>query len=378
MKLLNPKLIDILQPVAPLLFVPLIFTLLFGWIYSEIYVENIPLVIYDCDNSEISREIADKFKSNSSFKFIRYADSSQDLQEMLLEGQAMIGVYLPKDLGKEIQAQKSPKILIYVDNTNTVIGNTAYSYAAKIANTVSAGIEMQYLAGAGLVSYAEASDTIEVLGLSERVLYNPQLGYFRYLFAALLAIFMQQTYMNTMVIKLIALRDQPMPKGQIVLKSLKYIVYCLILASISYISCILLANYYFDYPIRSSLSSVLGLLIIFMLNMTAICLILATCFKRKIACVQFVMLLSIPTFLSCGYPWPEFMMPEYFASFIKSIWPLYYIANPLKDLLLKGTPWAEIMPYIYGGLIFTLVWLPISILLYSLRRKISLSRLKQS
>ncbi len=371
MKLSNYKLIDLIQPMGALLFVPILFTLLFGWIYSEIYVENVPFAIYDCDNSETSREIVSKFQSSPDLELTGYANSSQELQQMVLEGQIVVGVYLPDNLGQEIREQKSPKILIYVDNTNTVIGNNAYSYAAKVANMVSAGIELNYLEGAGITS-AQAEETIGVLSLAERTLYNPQLGYYRYLFAALLAILVQQTYINVATSKLITLRNQLLPKGQIWLKAAKYILYCMSLSTISSLSCILLANYCFDYPIRSSLTPVVGILLIFLLNMTAVCLILATCFTRKIACVQFVMLLSVPTILTCGYVWPEFMMPDYFASFIKSVWPLYYIAAPLTDLLVKGTSWLEIKPYIYGGLIFALIWLPVSTLLYSWRRQRSL------
>ncbi|MCQ2560194.1 MAG: ABC transporter permease, partial [Clostridia bacterium] len=265
MKLPNYKLTDLIQPMGALLFVPILFTLLFGWIYSEIYVKNVPFAVYDCDNSETSREIVSKFQSNPDLELIGYANSSQELQQMLLEGQIVVGVYLPDNLGQEIREQKSPKILIYVDNTNTVIGNNAYSYAAKVANTVSAGIELNYLEGAGITS-AQAEETIGVLSLAERTLYNPQLGYYRYLFAALLAILVQQTYINVATSKLITLRNQLLPKGQIWLKAAKYILYYMSLSTISSLSCILLANYCFNYPIRSSLTPVVGILLIFLLS----------------------------------------------------------------------------------------------------------------
>jgi ABC-2 type transport system permease protein len=80
------------------------------------------------------------------------------------------------------------------------------------------------------------------------------------------------------------------------------------------------------------------------------------------------MFMAIPTMLSCGYGWPEFMMAPGFASVVKVIWPLYYYNNPLKVLLLKGAELSAIGHYAAGGLLFAAFWVPAGLWIY--RQKI--------
>lgn len=79
---------------------------------------------------------------------------------------------------------------------------------------------------------------------------------------------------------------------------------------------------------------------------------------------MFNMFLTIPTFLSCGYAWPEYMMPEAFKAVATHIWPLYYYANPLRDIIMKDADYAIVAPFAEGCLWFAAFWLPAGILAY--------------
>lgn len=343
---------------------PLAFTLLFGWIYSEVYTENIPLAVYDGDNSEISREIIEQFRNSSGFELVLRADSLEELKKSILDGKVKAGLFLPPDLQNDLLKQASPGVTMFVDGTNIVIGNNAYSYAGNILGTIGAGIQLSYLQAEGLVSYVAEQD-MTTLSLIDRVLYNPQLSYFFYLFAVLLGIFIQQTYMNILSPRLIELKNLSLTKKEFFYESVKHISRSLGFSIISCLSCLIVANYFFNYPLNASFGLIMLILIIFLLNMTAVSYALAIIFKNINFCVQFSMLFSIPTFLSCGYTWPEYMIPSFLMALIKSVWPLYYFANPLREVLLKGAGFGNIENYIYGGFIFMLVWLPLMIFIYT-------------
>jgi ABC-2 type transport system permease protein len=62
------------------------------------------------------------------------------------------------------------------------------------------------------------------------------------------------------------------------------------------------------------------------------------------------------------------MMARGFAPGMKAVWPLYYYANPLKELMLKGAGFDTIGSFITGGFLFALFWLPVGMWIY--RQKI--------
>jgi ABC-2 type transport system permease protein len=141
------------------------------------------------------------------------------------------------------------------------------------------------------------------------------------------------------------------------------------LNTISMLCCLVLANKLFAYPINGSLWYVLVIHFTFLLCLFGISLVLSAFFNDPVRCMQFVMFLAVPSFLSCGFGWPEYMMASGFAPAIKAIWPLYYYANPLKDLMLKGAGWDVIGHYIIGGLTFAAIWIPLGLLLYRTKIK---------
>ena len=57
-----------IKPVIVLIFVPILFTLAFGYVMSPIFVEHVPFAVYDMDKSENSRQIVDSFYDCPGFE----------------------------------------------------------------------------------------------------------------------------------------------------------------------------------------------------------------------------------------------------------------------------------------------------------------------
>ena len=82
------------------------------------------------------------------------------------------------------------------------------------------------------------------------------------------------------------------------------------------------------------------------------------------------MFLTIPTFLSCGYAWPYYLVDAKLTAIFKLTWPLQYFVNPLKDIMLK----AQVLEltYILQMLAFGAVWMLIGVFFY--KRKVAIIR----
>ncbi len=366
-----------LKPYLIILFIPILFTLLFGEVLSPIFVENIPFAVFDQDNSSKSRMVVDYFYDCPTFSITEEPNSYQKIKEQILTEKIRGALIIPEGFGKDLSAKEGAKVEVLVDGSNFLIGNTTQLYASTILSTVNAGVQLNMLEAGGMVP-VEAEQNVYTLNTADRALYNPQFAYLYYLFGGLLCIFVQQTILAVTPQILInekerlrTLSDSDLPGFRLQRGSVSYqIGIFAMLSTISVLICLILANRLFDYPINGSLWFVMLLHIPFLLCMLAVSLVIASIFDDVTHCIQFTMFMSIPSFLSCGYSWPEYMMAPGFAKVVKAIWPLYYYANPMKDLMLKGAGWEVIGHYVTGGLIFAAVWIPLGFLFYNRKIRI--------
>lgn len=368
-----------LRPYLILLFIPMLFTILFGIVMKPVFVENIPIAIYDMDHSSKSRIIVDSFYDCSVFKVTEAMDSYQEIEDQLLAGNIKGAVILPEGFGKDLSAKAGTEAEVLIDGSNFLIANNIQLYSSTILATMNAGIQLNMLEAGGMIPFS-AEQSIYTLNIADRALFNPQFGYFYYLFAGLLGIFVQQTILAVTPVVLINEkerihqlpysgnpRDLRLQLGNV---SYKIGVYTF-LNTISMFCCLVLANRLFAYPLNGSIWYVILIHIIFLLCLFGVSLVIASFFEDTTHSIQFVMFLAVPSFLSCGYGWPEYMMAPGFAPVMKAVWPLYYYVNPMKDLMLKGAGWDVIGHYVVGGLIFAAVWIPLGFILFHYKIKIA-------
>lgn len=361
-----------IKPVLVLVFVPVFFTILFSAIYSNVYVQELPIAILDLDHSSTSRTIIQNFEKSTGFRVAYYVNTQEELKKDLLSEEIETGLIIPEGFEKEIKKKLSPSVLMLMDGTNIVIANNAYSYASTILGTISAGIELQYLQGGGIVQ-AEAESNLKTLTFADRILFDPQLGYFTFTFAGFLAIFIQQTFLSVMGPEFVEAKCKRESTGNnnLVTKLLRYTG----LNVIGGLLCILAAHYFGHYPLHGNIYLILLLQIVFIAGLIPMLLLIASFLEDKATCAQFVMFMSIPTLLTSGYVWPVFNMPHGFLSVLKWIWPMYYYVLPIREVMLKGAGVSEISQYLVGGITFALVWLPISYLIFRMSGKVLKNKL---
>ncbi|HVI43061.1 MAG TPA: ABC transporter permease, partial [Anaerovoracaceae bacterium] len=366
------------KPLIILIFIPICFSVLFGASMSPVFVDEIPIAVLDMDESSASREIIDEVKACSGLNIVEMADSSEQIKEDILMGTIKGGLIFPEGFGKDIAEHKGTKALMLIDGSNFMIGNNLMLYADKIFSNKNYELQISYMESGGMVAYS-SDQNINTLSLADRTLYNPQIGYFYYLYPGLLGVFIQQTYLSALVPVLLEeknrLKLMPVDRMSRRIRARKMVPLILQYAGLSFIcslSCMLIVHWLFAYPLEGSLFLTLVLQVIFLACLTGMAFVLAAIFDDVTHCAQFVMFLAIPTMLSSGYGWPVFMMAPGFATVMKMVWPLYYYNNPLKELMLKGSEFYAIDNFILGGIIFAAFWIPAGMWIY--RQKIRTMR----
>lgn len=366
-----------LKSIAIITLVPIFFTLMFGAVFSKTYVEDIPIAVLDLDQTTISRDIIEALEDSEGLQIAYYVSSLPEMEELLLQRKIYGGLVLPDGFGLELRRAQSPNALFLIDYSNILIGNNMQAYAGAVFNTLNAGLSIGILEAGQIVPYV-AEQSVTTLTFTERILYDPRLSYFLYMYAIILAVVVQQTYLTVVAplfveekLRLRNLQKSPDSAGgfeqgkKIELGKMGKNVLIFALSSFAgAFSSLALAHYIFGYPTEGSLLAAISLQALFLLNLTAMALVFAVFFEDATHCAQFILFLSIPAVLLCGYTWPEFMMEPWLAALLRKIWPLTYFINPLKDVHIKGAGFGEIYTYLRGGLLFAAVWVPLALIAF--------------
>jgi ABC-2 type transport system permease protein len=346
-------------------------------IFSEIYVENIPFGIVDMDNSSLSRTLIQQFKNSPGLNINFYADSESDLEQAIKEKRVSGGVIIPKDFNKDVVKMKAPSIGLIIDESNLVVGNNVYAYGSNVIGNVNAGIQLKVFEGKNILPNT-AKKAISSFSYGERILYETQLSYMRYLIYTLIPYLIQGNFLLTFLVptliknreklNLINIRSEEGVRNIVVLFARILMMITVTILSSFIGLCIL--DKYFGLPLRGNVLEYFALMFIFLIDITAMGFFFAALIDNIIYFVQFFSMINIITFLTSGVPFPEYMMPDRLVGIIKCLWPFMNVALQLKCLNLKGIGWDIILPYIKNGILYSLVWLPIGIGVYLARIKL--------
>lgn len=367
-----------------LLIVPLIVPFFLHFVYGQIYVENIPFAIADMDNSSLSRSIAQGFENHPGLDVCYYVSSENELEDLIMRKKICGGMLIPKGLSKDLAARQSPKVALIVDGTNIMIGNNAAGYASAVLGTFNAGIQMKFMEGNGMPP-SIAQNTMTTFSYSDRVLYEPFLSYICNLVYIIIP-FLLQTYFLTTLLLPACVEEKhywihndltrAQKRNRIGFLTGRILLSILSVCVASYLAFVIYANLR-NMPLRGTFGKYAALLAAFLLALSAISLVLTAFFNEKnlIYFIEFYFIISSVIIITSGAVWPEYMMPGPLAAAIKSFWPFFHVALPMKYINLKGVGWDMVLPSIGSCLIYFLIWFPAG--LFLLRRKIRILREKE-
>lgn len=355
-----------------LLLGPMVLTILFGGIYVSNYLDNIPIAILDEDNSSTSRMIDTQFEQSDRFVVKYYADSKEQLQQLIDSRKVYMGVYIPINFSSDILKYKSPNVSLFVDGTNLVVGNNAYAAATTIIQTVSTMAEVKVLEGKDAL-LPVAKNTALLFNFNDRTLYDPRMTYMNYLLLGYIAVFLQQVLLSGVGISIIKEGNQ-IAKQSTVRSIILKILACSFFALLSVTIAVGIARFFYHVPINGNygIALLFGLIYAFAISCPSI--IISSIVQDKLKLSQISYMLSIPTFVTCGYVWPIDQAPKALTFIIRLFWPLINFARPFDELLFKGVfPGKAIL----GLLIYIAVWFPISILFFKFRYRVNIEELDE-
>lgn len=341
---------------------PVLLTLLFGGTYMNTYVDDIPIAVLDEDGSSLSRSIIQHFEENERFRVAALAGNIEEMKQMVSSGKISMGVCIPPNFYGDVARGTSSQVLIIVDGANLVVGNNSYSAAASIIQTIAAGAGIKRVQAKGVLEDAAKSMTNPFM-FNDRMLYNPKLSYLNYLLLGYVAVFLQQVMLSGVGIQMIK-GGTSIAGASIAGAVLLKILACAFYALLSVAAAIGAAAYVFHVNIRGSVPAAMAYCLLYAFAISGPAIIIAAIVKDKLKYMQLSYMLSLPSFISCGYIWPQDQMPQALVILLKCIWPLINFARPFSLLLCKGVFSIEAFLEL---VIYTVIWLPAAVWFFNYR-----------
>ena len=95
--------------------VPLVYPLLYSWIYNNETVRDVPVVVVDNCHSKMSRELARKIDASPDVEVKGYAADMQEAQMAMARQDAFGIIYIPSDFDRKLLRREQATVSVYCD-----------------------------------------------------------------------------------------------------------------------------------------------------------------------------------------------------------------------------------------------------------------------
>ena len=344
-----------------LLFVPVCVFLLLSFIYVKGMLHDIPVVVYDKDNTELSRTIIRYIEASPETKVVRYLTSTDDIKTIFPENNNIEAIYeIPKGLSDDVFSGKSTKVAVYTNSSNIIFGNTIYKEAEDVMNTVNAGILIEKFVKVGMTK-EQAMNLALPIQVDAKPLFSPNYNYLYYLVPGLMTVLLQMI-LFFVTTRAINSEFNNNTFGELLRTAKGKILNILFGKAFAYLITGLLILLFiigiiyplFGIPINGNLLIILGFFIIFLVSVIFLGLMLSSIVKDEILALDIAFFYNSPAFVFSGFTFPIFAMPLPIKWLSHTI-PTTPFFNGFLRLSVMGGGWASIKGYAFHLIILVLV-----------------------
>ena len=170
--------------------VPLVYPLLYSWIYNNEVVHEVPVVVVDDSHSNLSRQLARRLDASADVKVLCYA-ADMDEAKSLVSRQLAKGVYyIPSDFATRLNRMEQATLSVYADMSLMLTYKAIYQTAVNVTQYMGAEVQNKL---SGKYTVREEQIQARPLDFQDVPMFNPQGGYGTFVLPAVLMLILQQT-----------------------------------------------------------------------------------------------------------------------------------------------------------------------------------------
>ena len=329
--------------------VPLIYPLIYGFIYTNETIHEVPAAVVDNSRSALSREYLRKVDAGSEVHIVAYCNDMEEARLMMKERNAYGIIYIPSDFSDDIARGKQTQVSLFCDMSGLLYYKALLNANTSVSLDMNADIKIKR---SGNTTNRQDEITAYPIKYEDVAMFNPQNGFAAFLIPAVLMLIIQQTLLLGIGLSAGTARERNQFRDLVPInrhyngmlrivmgKGLSYfMVYSLVA---TYILCII--PHIFTLPQIGSQ----GTLILFTLPYLAACIFFAMtasiAIRNRETCMLIFVFTSVPLLFLSGISWPGASIPAFWKYF-SYIFPSTFGINGFVRINSMGATLNEVKP----------------------------------
>ena len=314
---------------AMIVMIPIMQLLLFGYAINTT-PRHLPTAVLLQEDSDLGRSILKALENTSYFHFVREVHDVKEFDDLLLSGQVLFGVEIPRGFERAVRRGDRPALLVAADATDPVAASSALSALGTLTQTA---LEHDLFAGDPPTMPFEiraharynpaASSRLNIVpGLVGTILTMTML-----IFTALSVT--REIERGTME----SLLSMPIRPVEVMFgKILPYVLVGFVQAALIISIGILL----FGVPVFGSMTLLAVLSVLFITTNLSIGYTFSTIAQNQLQAMQLSIMFFLPSILLSGFMFPFLGMPAW-AQYVGEGLPLTHYLRIVRAIMLKGS-----------------------------------------
>jgi ABC-2 type transport system permease protein len=340
------------RTLALILIIPIMQLFLLGYAATS-DVRNVPLAVWDQDQSPASRQLLDAFRAADYFKLAYMIGSEQELRDLIERGEARVGMIIPPTYTVDLENGQA-QIAIVIDGSDPTSASTALSAAQLISQQHATKVLAAQLDRKGFPIKLKPP-----LEARTQVWYNPDLVSAYFMIPGVIGMILYAITAILTASSIVRERERgtieqlivtPIRSWELVIgKVMPYVI----LAILDTLEILAIGHWWFGVPIRGNIALILLLSGVFLLSGLGIGLFASTIANTQQEAMLTVWMTLLPGIFLSGFFFPLEAMPP-FLQWVSYLMPLRYYLVIIRALLLKGSSIASIQTDVIAMTLFGL------------------------
>ncbi|NLW95229.1 MAG: ABC transporter permease [Chlamydiae bacterium] len=314
--------------------IPVMLLVLFGYALT-LDVDDVPMVVWDRDNSQVARDFLLGFRDSRYFRMAGFHDNYPALLRAIDHGDAYFAMVIPKDFSQAVEADRRAPVQFLIDGSDSNTATIVRGYVSSVVERYNRELLVDALARSGGALPA-------AVDFRPRPWFNPNFESRIFIIPGLMAVIIM--IISALLTSLTVAREwergtmeqliaTPVSAGELVAG--KFLPYVFI-GYVNIVVAALMAEFVFDVPLRGSLALLFALSGLFLAGALAQGILISIVARNQLFASQMAVLTTfMPTFLLSGYLYPIWNMPFFIRGITYFVPSRYYIVV-LRCIYLKG------------------------------------------
>ena len=363
--------------VLRLLFIgaPIMYGILLGFVYQKGKVTDLPVVVVDEDQSQMSRKAIEMMQDNEvlNVAFIRY--DQNDLAKIVAENDNIPAVVIiPKDFEKQVMTKKYPEVLTIVNTSNVLTANYASTAIQICLGTLKAGVQIEVLKKQGMPE-SVAMSQYEPFKTTFIKKYNRSTNYMYFLWPGILATVLQQVLLLGLALSFASEYENGtfrtlVSENKSLLKIMAVKIIPYLIMSFGIWILYYLFTFWFRIPFYENLGALTFVAGIFVLSVCFIGILVSILIPSQLKATEILMVIATPSFILSGFTWPLSQMPDWVVA-VANVIPLTHFLQAFRILLIEEGTLSQCSSAVWAMIWIGLVCAVLSyVALYFKKRKV--------